>query len=141
VEVPNPWDHLDELDVVLVRGRIPERGRYYHRQHVIVVRRGLRIVEERAILWHEIVHAENRDRPCGDTPIAGKTESWCWRQAARRAIPLQAILAALDWSLDRSELADQLKTTEELLDVRTAWLHPAERGAIHRRLAAREDAA
>jgi hypothetical protein len=130
--VPNPWKALDRLGLVLERAPIPERGRYYHHERVIVVRRGLRIVEERAILWHEIAHAVRGDVQCLQGPLDRRQEVACWRYAARRAIPLRALLEALRWSDQTHEVADQLKTTEEMLEVRLVALHPAERGACRR---------
>jgi hypothetical protein len=108
--VPNPWKALDRLGLVLERAAIPER----------------------AILWHEIAHAVRGDVQCLQGPLDRRQEVACWRYAARRAIPLRALLEALRWSDQTHEVADQLKTTEEMLEVRLVALHPAERGACRR---------
>jgi hypothetical protein len=140
VAVPDPWTELrSRSGLLLVRAPIAERGRYYHRLRTIVLRDNLLIVEERATLWHELVHADRGDEHCH--AWGARQERGCIREAARRAIPVKALANALVWSNDPHEVADELKTTTELLLARQLHLHPAERGYITRRRAAREDAA
>ena len=141
MSVPNPWTVLDRLGLVLERAPICERGRFYPRERVIIVRHDLRIVEERAVLWHEIAHAVRGDERCAADVLDKRQEDAAWRYAARRAIPLAALLEALRWSDQVDEVADLLKTTPELLTVRTTTMHPSERGAARRALARREDVA
>jgi hypothetical protein len=136
--VTNPWaalaarPHLQLIDAV-----IPEDGRYYHRLRTIVLRRGMSIVEQRATLWHELVHADRGDEQCCE-----KTERlYIDKQAARLAIDVTSLAEALLWSDDPSEQADQLKTTEQLLAVRLQYLHPSERGYLQRRIAMKESPA
>jgi Zn-dependent peptidase ImmA (M78 family) len=85
---PNPWAVLAGTDLILVRWAIPEPGRYYHSRGAIVVRQGLRLVEERSVLWHELVHAVRGDRRC-DTDR--RDEARCHSEAARWAIPLDSL--------------------------------------------------
>ncbi len=132
----DPWLALAARPhLQLLHAPIPERGRYYHDLRTIVLRTGLLLVEQRAVLWHELVHADRGDRQgCSD-------ERTCVRDAARRAIDLHELADALAWSEDRHEVADQLKTTAELLDARLANLHPSERGYLQRRLSMKEHSA
>lgn len=126
----NPWDVLaaHHPDVVVVRWPIRELGRYYHHLRTIVVRKGLRLVEERSVLWHEIVHLERGDEHC-----SYKTErNHIDREAARRAIAIRDLAEALRGREHPAEIADELKVTEELLRIRLDHLHPSERGLLRR---------
>ncbi len=134
MRVPNPWMVLRDHhpDVLLLRLPIGERGRYYHDRQAIVVRTGLRIVEERTTLWHELQHVRKGDtKPC-DEALAARQELICMREAAREAIPLAPLCHVARWTDQLGEAADELKVTSELLAVRIKWLHPAERGALQR---------
>jgi hypothetical protein len=116
---------------------MPEKGRYYARWRVIFLRKGLPLVEQRATLWHELVHAERGDEHCNPKTERNHVD----REAARRAIDLYDLADALLWSNYLGEQADQLKTTEHLLRIRLEHLHPSERGYLRRRLEQREGAA
>lgn len=139
----DPWKALRERpDLVLLRAPIAERGRYYHRLRTIVVRAGLLLVEERATLWHELVHAERGDEPCVGRDQR-RMEAACHREAARRSIDIRDLADAMCWSDDEHEQADQLKTTVEYLQIRKdpRHLHPAERAFLRRRLDMKEHTA
>jgi hypothetical protein len=110
---------------------MPEMGRYYHRQRVIIVRTGLLLVEQRATLWHELVHARRGDQRC----FLGwfdQQERSVDREAARWAMPFPALMEAARGALSHADVADALKTTEGLLRVRLDGLHPTERAALRR---------
>ncbi|MCW2545387.1 MAG: hypothetical protein JWM40_2939 [Frankiales bacterium] len=132
----------ERRDLLLLRAPIPERGRYYHRLRAIVVRAGLLIVEERATLWHELVHAERGDEHCEGRDHL-RQEARCHREAARRSIDLRDLADAMCWSDDEHEQADQLKTTVEYLRIRLdpRHLHPAERAYLRRQLEMKEQSA
>lgn len=133
----DPWAALAQRpDLLLVRAPIVERGRYYHGLRTIVVRDNLLLAQERATLWHELVHAERGDVPCEQW--ARHQESGCAREAARRAIDVRDLADALAWSDRLCEIAEELRTTPEFVAERLKHLHPAERGLIARRLSARE---
>lgn len=135
--VPDPWRVLAATDLVLCYAPMPEAGRYYDRQRVVMLRTGMLVVEQRATLWHELVHARRRDTAC----LLGKAHGSVDREAARWAMPLDALVEAWRGDPCDAEVADRLKTTEALLRVRMGALHPAELGHLSRCLAAREDAA
>jgi hypothetical protein len=63
--------------------------------------------------------------------------------AMRRGEPCRSghYVAALEWSTQLDEGADQLKTTPEPLEIRLQSLHPSERAAIKHRLAAKGEVA
>lgn len=134
---PDPWAALRQRPhLTLIRWPIPELGRYYVHRHVIVIRKGLRLVEERSVLWHELVHADRGDEHCSP-----KTDGLVTREAARRAIAVDELADAMLWSDHPAEQADQLKVTEALLQVRLEHLHPSERGYLQRRLSMKEHTA
>lgn len=145
MHLPNPWTVLHDRhpNVLLVRASMADRGRYYRDigSGVIVVRRGLLLVEERSVLWHELVHLDRRDYPTCDGVLDARQELRCEKEAARRAIPIDWLCAAARVSTSRRDAADMLKVTEELLSVRMRWLHPAERAAVHRADAERSEPA
>lgn len=131
--VPDPWALLATTDLALqAEVDMPEAGRYYHRQRVIMLRRGLLIVEQRAVLWHELVHAERGDTDCFDPYFNNDQERSVNREAARRALPFPDLLAAGRGATSHAEVADTLKTTEALLLIRLGTLHPAERSSLTR---------
>lgn len=132
VTVPDPWQVLADTDLLLLRRPIAELGRYYHLRRAIVIRSGLLVVEERAVLWHELVHARRGDRACHLGWFDGRQERSVDREAARWAVPLPALLEALVGARSLAEVADALKTTEQLLRVRIEGLHPVERAAVQR---------
>jgi hypothetical protein len=132
VAVPDPWAELARLDLVLLRQPIPQAGRYYRDERAIVLRSGLLLVQERAVLWHELVHAERGDARCDDPYFDSDQERSVEREAARRAMPFADLLEAGRGATSYAEVADSLKTTEALLHVRLHTLHPAERAALIR---------
>ncbi len=135
--VPDPWDVLRAERLILTHEPIAEPGRYYHRQRAIVLRSGLLLVEQRAALWHELVHARRGDE-AREWPLSARMEASVDREAARWAMPLADLLAAVRDDVPAAEVADRLKTTEHLLGVRLTALHPAERGALAQQAATRE---
>lgn len=94
------------------------------------------LAEQRATLWHELVHEERGDEACRP-----QDEARVNREAARRAIDVHDLADALCWSDCRVEQAEQLKTTVEQLQVRLDNLHPSERGYLRRRVQLKEETA
>ena len=138
--VPNPWTALGNRDdLVLVRAPIAERGRYYHHLRSIVVRAGMLLVEERSTLWHELHHADRGDTRCAADELEARQEAACERAAARRAIPIRALLDAARWARGHADAADALKVTPDLLEVRLQHLHPSERHHLRRVINERGD--
>lgn len=116
-------------DLVLHRARIAEPARYYDTERAIVVRRGLLLEEERRYLWHELVHADRRDRQCH---ADGKSEDSVEREAVRRALPLATLLWAFGRATSREEVVDLLKLPADWIQYRLNIAHPAERALIRR---------
>lgn len=129
--VPDPWRFLAlELPAVtLVRAAIPEPGRYYDAQQAIVLRKGLRIEEERRYLWHEVTHALRRDSRC-ESWLGAKVEASVEREAARRAMPTEAMRAGLERSATWLDFVWHMKVPEEWVRFRVDIAHPAEKAML-----------
>ncbi|WP_370246943.1 hypothetical protein [Nocardioides sp.] len=116
---------------MLVRHRISEPGRYYDEIRTIVVRSGLLLAEERRVLWHELVHAERRDR-VGHTDA--RVEGLVDRQAAELAMPWESLRWAWHESTDLTEMAGLLKLPEEWVWTRLRRLPAEQRADLRIRL-------
>ena len=125
--VPDPWRVLaDDLpDVVLLRERIAEPGRYYDEHRAIVLRAGLRIEEERRYLWHEVVHALRRDRRC-EGWLADRMETSVEREAMHRAMPVDVVEHHLSRAATWHDFAWHMKVPEPWVEARIRAAHPAE---------------
>ena len=126
--VPSPWVALSaRADVTLVRSRIAEPGRYYHRYRTIVLRAGLLLAEERRYLWHELVHADRGDTAC-DTNW--RVEAVVEREAVRRALPLTALTSVFEYATSHEEAVEQLKVPDDWIQFRLDGLTVTERTAV-----------
>lgn len=107
-------EHTDELP--------PGRRADTNGTDEIRMRRRLLQVERRCSLTHELIHLEH-----GDTGACSPGhEAEVDREAARRLIPWERLLAAVRWARSESELADELWVTIPILRARTAALHADE---------------
>lgn len=113
----------------LLRTDISEPARYYDGERTIVVRKGLLICEERRHLWHELVHADRRDRG-GHADV--RVEASVEREAARRAMPLVSLEWAAGNGSNVHDMAELLKLPETWVRFRLAIAHPAEAALIRR---------
>lgn len=95
-----------------------------------MVRAGLLLVQERAVLWHELVHAERGDERCVSASQSARQEASADREAARRSLPLEAVLAAVVASPDYVQAADLLHTLPDVLALRLQTMQPAEKAAL-----------
>lgn len=126
--MPNPWEALKARgDLALVRHQVAETGRYYDSSRTIVVRASLLLVQERRILWHELTHADRRDR-AGHTDAA--VERVVERHAAENAMPWVSLAWAWEESTDLTEMADLLKLPEEWVHFRLINLHPGRKAML-----------
>lgn len=129
--VPDPWQVLarDLPDVALIRERIREPGRYYHEHRVIVLRKGLKIEEERRYLWHELTHALREDESCQGWAHHVMERS-VEREAAQRAMPLSAMEASLSRAATWTDFVWDMKVPEPWVRFRVEIAHPAERALM-----------
>jgi Zn-dependent peptidase ImmA (M78 family) len=141
----HPWRQLRSLpsvDVIWSRDDVLLDGAqawWYADRDMIVMDSRLKQVDRRCALAHELAHRERGDRPCGLDWFDARQEAAADLMAARWLISRDALLAALRWSDDRHEIADELWVTVDLLRVRLDGLHPSERHYLRRRLAEQEE--
>lgn len=114
----------------MVRESIDSTGRYYDDHETIVLRSGLMLEQERRVLWHELAHAERRDR-AGHTDAA--VERLVERQAAENAMPWSSIEWAWSEATDLTEMAGLLRLPEEWVHFRLMGLHPARKARLRLR--------
>lgn len=134
----HPWRELRALtDTVLSIEEVPSGNGWYSPAYdVILLRPGLRQVERRCTLAHELGHRRLGHAGICGTPDAGRLtrrqEQHADRWAARRLIDLEDLVDAGRWTGCRREAADELWVTEHMLGVRMDGLHPSERGLLER---------
>lgn len=115
----------------LVRVAIAEPGRYYDEDRTIVIRSGLLIEQERRHLWHELTHADRRDR-AGHTDA--KVERLVERHAAENAMPWVSVEWAWGQATDLTDMAGLLKLPEDWVHFRLMHLHPAQKALLRIRM-------
>lgn len=113
------WQHVD---LKLTDDLPDERLADTNGTDEIRMRRRLLQVERRCSLTHELIHLER-----GHTGACSPGhEAEVDREAARRLIEWEQLLAAVRWSRSEVELADELWVTVHLLRVRVSELHADE---------------
>lgn len=114
-------------DLTLHRLAIAAPGRYYDERRAIVIRSGLLLEQERRVLWHELSHADRRDR-AGHTDA--KVERLVDRHAAENAMPWVSLEWAWNEATDLTEMAGLLKLPEDWVHFRLMGLHPARKAML-----------
>jgi Zn-dependent peptidase ImmA (M78 family) len=104
----------------------------------IWIAHGLSQAERRSTVTHESVHAERGDEACCTEWHESKQERLVNEAAARRLIPTAKLVDALLWTLDESELAEDLWVDLDTVRTRLATLTAAEKADIDLRLRAAE---
>jgi Zn-dependent peptidase ImmA (M78 family) len=106
-----------------------------HDEKLIWMDRRLNQAERRWTVTHEMIHIERgHDGTCND-----KIECSVDREAARRLIPIEALVMAALWSRTLREMACELWVPAHAVVTRMDSLHPAERAYLHRRVANRDN--
>lgn len=111
----------------MIRLPIDKPGRYYDCHKAIVVRTGLPIEQERRYLWHELEHADRRDR-VGHTNA--KVERLVERHAAENAMPWLSVQWSWTIATDLHEMAGLLKLPVEWVRFRLGNLHPVQKAVL-----------
>lgn len=111
-------------------------GWYDPGEQVILLDRTLSQAERRSALAHELEHvlAEDEDISGVSRVLAMRQEARAQTRAARKLIPLAALIGALLWSMDEFELAEELRVDVNMLRCRLATLSEDEHQEIDRRL-------
>lgn len=140
--IPNmhhPWRRLRDLfpDWSIVSQPLPEGliGATDVGRREIYLDSRMMQAQRRCTLDHELEHAQAGDVGCQHP----KREAAIARTSARRLIPLEQLLAAAVWAHTAAELADDLWVDLDTLRCRLDHLHPSERAALRRVLAARDN--
>ena len=132
----HPWRHAESLGVEVVFGDFDDcLGWWESESRTIFLRRGLSQRQRRSVLAHECEHASHDDKPLLDAVLHARRERATDAVAARRLIPLELLTAALRWSGNERELADELWVDVHTVRVRLTSLRPAERRALDEALA------
>lgn len=102
-------------------------------QRVILVDSRLSKRARRCAVAHELEHVEAGDD--GSAPgLHAHIERFAGREAARKLIPLTALVGALLWSQDEHELAEELNVDEDTLRTRLRTLTAIEHQYVDDRL-------
>lgn len=129
----NPWSLVPDDVTIIFAERLPVTGFCDHGTRTIWIRKGLRQRHRRAVIQHELLHLERGPVFCH---WQESEEAAVEAATARALIPLPALLDALSWTRDMSELADELHVPAGLIAVRFQTMkHPAERRACEAAIA------
>lgn len=137
----NPWqtlrDEFPDWEVRFVAMPDDTCGTTDHRHQIIWISIELDRGGRRATLAHELIHVrEHHDGPCSLVH-----EEWVEDLAARNLLPLDELLRVLPWARSLQEAAEELQVDTGSLHIRIKRLHPAERSALNRAFAARDNGA
>lgn len=135
----HPWRHAKALGVRILTRSLPRTlwGYWHPPSRTIVLDESLCQFERRCTLAHELVHLERGDT-CALPP---REEQAVHAEAARRLIALTDLAAAMAWTQDVRELADELWVDEPTMQTRLEQLDGYEHEQIRKIIAAREGAA
>lgn len=111
--------------------------RFVEPKVIVSIRRGMTWAERRSTVCHELHHVSRGPTLEGD--LEAREELRVEKESARWLLrDVRAIGEALAWAHTLEEAADELCVDERTLWVRLRYLHPSERAALTRRLAAAE---
>lgn len=139
----SPWAALAELpDVQLAFADLGgDLGWWDPETRTITLDRDQSQRERRCTLAHELEHIARGDE-CVEhvSPIlAARQEIAACMRAARRLIPMAALVAALLWSQNERELAEELHVDEDTLRIRLLTLTEDEHRLIDERIRQAEE--
>ena len=132
------FDNRGELrgwDVVHTRLPVDVKGVCDFQAKRITLDVDLLEVEARCTLAHELLHAMRGPVPANPV-LAAREERQVEQQAARRLIPLGALIEALKWSRRPSEVAEALGVDEDMLGARVDGLEACELQTVEEAISA-----
>ena len=129
------WPQGWRVEVGDLPGRL--HGLTLYRERRSIIREGLHPWQHKATAVHESIHAHD-----GPVPrwLESREERRVNRETARRLIPLDALIHAMQGTRDARTAAEWLEMPVALVWARIQGLHPAERHAVLRALRAAEAA-
>lgn len=116
-------------------------GEWDPNTRTIWLHRDLSPAQRRCTLAHELVHAMRDDEGCHDDVLDAHQETVVRKITARLLISADALADRIAWTLEHSELAEDLAVDVATLYDRLRWLTPAEIEQIEMRIARIERAA
>lgn len=109
----DPHEHAEALGITIVYGRLrSSNGLWIPDMNTIALQKGMRMIQERSVLAHEIGHADLGHRD--DRP---KHEMLADRYAARHLIDHQRFVELVSWTPDAARLSLELGVTTKLMQV------------------------
>jgi hypothetical protein len=134
----HPWRHLRERlpewevrFVPLPRGVL---GATLSAERIILLHRGMQQCQRRAVLDHELHHAE-----AGDVgQQSPQREREVSESSARRLVPLEQLVEAAIWAVDLAELADECWVDVDTMQCRIDTLTDDERAKVRQAVAIRD---
>lgn len=134
----HPWRHMAEQYphvIICTSYQLDDGVRGLVQGNRIWLCRTLDQAERRTTLSHEIGHLERGILPLPSHSMYTRREERIVDQiAARRLIPLAALIDALKWTNDPPELAELLWTTERIVKCRMESLDPVEVAELEHQL-------
>ncbi len=118
----NPWHWLRDMPHVTVRWVDLPRGILGladFKTDTIFLAKGMTQAERRSVCWHEALHLLRGKVPAH---LSAREEKAIDAQAARDLIPLAALIDAMAWSNDESEIAAELTVSVDLVRSRLRGL-------------------
>lgn len=124
----DPWEHCSQLGLRVIRRdlRKPHRALWHPPSRTVILDRTLSQRERRCSLAHELVHVERGDE-CRQAP---RVEVEVHLVAARRLIPIEALVEGMRWTRDLHVLADELWVDAPTLECRLEHLSDCERAVL-----------
>lgn len=133
----HPWREFRERESIALRWQHSddEYGHVNFDDACVTLSKGMTQAERRCTIVHEMIHLDRGPVP----PEMEEAEEVIVRDlAARRLIPLEALIEALLWSRDEHELAGELWVDEQTIRDRLKGLSAADRLYIEHELDRRE---
>lgn len=131
----SPWDELAGMpDITIQVAELGEEtlGWWDGETRTLALHKRQSQRQMRCTLAHELEHAKRGDE-CGialSPVLATRQEIAASARAARQLIALDALVAALLWSQNERELAEELHVDEDTLRIRLLTLTPEEHQMI-----------
>lgn len=109
----DPHEHAAALGIQLVYGRLRTgNGLWVPDQRAIFLQRGMRVIQERSVLAHEIGHAD-----LGHRDNRPKHEVMADRYAAEHLVDRDRLSELVAWMPDAARLSTEMGVTTKLMQV------------------------
>jgi Zn-dependent peptidase ImmA (M78 family) len=105
-------------------------GYYVLATHTIHINNRYDAATQRATLVHELIHAERGDTACCNQWFEAKQEHAVEREAARRLITVEGLIAGIRETIDDRHLAHWLEVDLDMLHTRLSILSDQEKDRI-----------